>query len=128
MRFVVALFRSFVDSLKSSRVRAPKQLLSVTHDCLPEALPILAEQLRAFGARVSFSNGWSGVVASEAGELFFKYRGGSLTVTVTKDLWHFPRLMLIGGMRQTIEEANEIVLRAHAESRSFEIAQESAEA
>jgi len=122
-----ALCSKVVDRLRPSRVRAPEPL-TVTCDCLPEALPILAEQLKGFGSNVLFANCRSGIVASEAGELFFNYAHGRLSVTVTRDLGHFPRLMLIGGIKQTVGEANEIVRRAHAESRSFETAQESAEA
>ncbi len=120
-----ALFSKVVRWCRPDSVRAPEQF-SVTCDCLQEALPILAEQLKGFGCDVLFANRWSGIGASEAGEFVFKYRSGRLTVTVTKDFGHFPRLMLIGGIKQTIGEANEIVRRA-ADAR-FETSQESAEA
>ena len=87
--------------------------MEVKVKCDPRALPILAQQLRAFGARVEFQNGWSGIVASEAGEMFFRYADETLTVTVTKDQGHFARLLLIGGIKQTIEEANETIRRTN---------------
>lgn len=100
--------------LSSDGVRA-NEALTVTCNCLPEALPIVAKELRAFGARVTFEDGWAGVVASEAGTLTFKYSDGRLFVTVKEDFGHFPRLLLIGGIKQTVSEANEIARRAHAE-------------
>ena len=124
---VSALFGSFVRWLRPSSVRAP-QPVTVTCDCLPEALPILVLQLRGFGADVVVAKDWSGIVFSEAGEFVFKHQDDRLTVTVTKDLGHFPQLMLIGGIKQTIAEANELVRRAHAESRSVETILESAQA
>ena len=76
----------------------------------------MAKDLRAFGARVTFDQQWAGLVLSEAGTLFFRYDDGFLTVTVVEDKGHFSRSLMIGGVKQTIEEANEIVRRAHAEN------------
>lgn len=112
--FVLALLGKFDRWLTSDGVRA-NEAVTVTCNCLPEALPIVAKELRAFGARVSFENGWAGVVASEAGTLAFRYSDGLLFVTIKEDLGHFPRMLLIGGIKQTVSEANEIAQRAHAE-------------
>lgn len=112
--FVLALLGKFDRWLGSDGVRA-NEAVTVTCNCLPEALPIVAKELRAFGARVSFENSWAGVVASEAGTLAFQYLDGLLFVTIKEDLGHFPRMLLIGGIKQTVSEANEIARRAHAE-------------
>jgi hypothetical protein len=106
MRFILALFRSVVERFGDSNVRAPQNLL-VTCPCDPEALPIIARELRSFGARVTFERQWAGLVMSEAGTLFFRYNEGTLTIAVVEDRGHFARNLMIGGIKQTVEEANE---------------------
>jgi len=113
MTFMLALLRSVMRWLDLPGVRAPGKTC-IACECSPEAVPILAEQLRAFGARVEFDDSWSGIVVSESGTLFFSHGYGMLVVIVQEDFGHFPKALLIGGIKQTIEEANEIVRRAHA--------------
>ncbi len=123
-----ALLRSIVRWFGSSDVRAPQNLI-VLCPCEPEALPIIAEQLRAFGARVTFDRQWAGLVMSESGTLFFRYNNHVLTVSVVEDLGHFTRALMIGGVKQTVEEANEIVRRARAQNSNPSVsAEESANA
>lgn len=110
-RFVLALLGKLDRWLDGVRAN---DTVTVTCNCMPEALPIVAKELRAFGATVSFENGWAGIVTSEAGTLTFIYSDGLLRVTVKKDLGHFPRMLLIGGIKQTVSEANEVARRAHA--------------
>ena len=127
MTFVLALLRSLARHVASS-VRAPQNLI-VRCPCDPEALSIVAKDLRAFGARVTFDQQWAGLVLSEAGTLFFRYDNGFLTVTVVEDKGHFSRSLMIGGVKQTIEEANEIVRRAHGQNSDSSVsAEESAKA
>src|SRR5208337_3744453 len=66
----------------------------------------------AFGARVEFTDGWCGIVASESGTLSFTWAHSVLCVRVMEDQGHFPSALIIGGIKQTVEEANEIVRRA----------------
>lgn len=79
-----------------------------------EALPLMSAQLEQFGSRVVFEQPHSGTVESVAGCLKFKLESGALQVKVEKDHGHFPELMLIGGMRQFVEEAVEMVARKAA--------------
>lgn len=112
MTFVLALFRSLVRGLFGSGVRAPREHIVVMCSCHAEALPLIAQQLRAFGAKVTFERQWAGLVMSEAGTLFFRYDDHILTVSVVEDRGHFSRSLLIGGIKQTVEEANEMVRRS----------------
>ena len=118
-----ALLRACARWLRTSSVRAPQNLI-VTCPCEPEALSIVAKELRAFGARVTLEQQWAGFVMSEAGTLFFRYDNGFLTVTVVEDKGHFSRSLMIGGVKQTIEEANEIVRRAHGQNSDSSVAAE----
>jgi hypothetical protein len=74
-----------------------------------QVLPVLKGQLEAFGAKVHFETPSSGHVDSIAGRLRFSHHGEILTVEVVQEHGHFPGAMLIGGMRQTVEEACELV-------------------
>jgi hypothetical protein len=124
-RFAWEFYRTFRLWLKSYDVRV-LSAACVSCACEPEALPILAQQLRAFGARVSFEDQWAGLVMAESGTLFFRYEDHRLHVAIVEDHGHFPKALIIGGIKQTVEEANEIIRRAHAATRSLETAQESA--
>jgi hypothetical protein len=106
-----ALLSTIKRRLKLEGVRANEQMKIECRNVPEEAMPLIAEQLRAFGARVTFSGGWSGVVASIAGKMQFAYDRGTLTVTVLENAGHFPQALLIGGIKQTVEEACEIVRR-----------------
>lgn len=76
-------------------------------------LEILAAQLRAHGSRVIFDpTGLAGRVDSIAGSVRFElHTDGILEVTMTTDAGHFAEKMLIGGMRQMVEEARELAGR-----------------
>lgn len=110
-----ALFRSLVRGFGQLLVRAPQHLI-VRCYCEPEALSLIAQGLRSFGARVTFDKQWAGLVMSEAGTMFFRYQDHELTVTVVEDRGHFSRGLMIGGIRQTVEEANERIRRIRTES------------
>ena len=79
----------------------------MTFPCPAEALPRIAETLAAFGCTVVFERDGAGFVTSIAGELRFSHDSGTLTVEITDDRQHFPPAMLIGGIRQVVEEAVE---------------------
>jgi hypothetical protein len=70
-----------------------------------DALSVIADQLREFGVKVWFYNAYSGTGLSEAGQFTFCLWASELTVTVTEDKGHFPKALLIGGIRQLVEEA-----------------------
>jgi hypothetical protein len=121
MRFFVALFSKIVRRQKPDGVRA---LIPLTVRCerVPvEALCLLAKQLEMFGADVVFDSNRSGVVMSAAGTMSFFHDDYTLTVTIVEDLGHFPRPMVIGGIKQTVYEAVELhnVQRANAEKCNF---------
>jgi hypothetical protein len=131
MRFLLALFSKVVRRQKSDGVRA---LMPLTVRCerVPiEVLSLLAKQLEMFGADVVFGTHRSGVVMSPAGTMSFFHDEGTLWVTIVEDLGHFPRAMMIGGIKQTVYEAVELhnVGSANAESlKPFAIAEGSANA
>lgn len=114
--FLLALFSTLDRWLEPEGVRANGHMKIECKNVPEEALPLIADQLRAFGARVNFSDQWCGMVVSLAGKLFFNYKDGTLEVSVIEDEGHFPKALLIGGIKQTVEEACEIVRRDRLES------------
>lgn len=117
MHLLLALFSKMVRRLKLSRVRALKPL-TVRCERVPiEAISILEKELKMFGADVVFGTHRSGVVMSPAGTMSFFHDAGTLWVTIVEDLGHFPRAMVIGGIKQTVYEAVELhnIGRANAE-------------
>ncbi len=76
--------------------------------CPLSALPAIAAELRKFGCDVWFDNETSGDVEHAAGKLLFYHRDGLLHVEIIEDNGHFPRLLLMGGIRQMVEEAGEL--------------------
>jgi len=76
-------------------------------------LPLLARQLTAFGCVVTFDTPASGIVQCLAGRLTFTHSPDTkvFSVTITDDAGHFPRALLIGGIKQMIAEAHEAVMR-----------------
>jgi hypothetical protein len=78
------------------------------------ALPYIAAYLKEFGAVIVFTSPLSGRVYSISGGLDFFHDGNStLTVTVTSNRAHFPSRMIVGGVRQVVEEVCE-GLRGHS--------------
>jgi hypothetical protein len=76
----------------------------------PETVGVLAAELRKYGCDVGFRSLFSGQVTHAAGTVEFEHDGiHTLTCEVVTDGGHFPGLLLIGGMRQLIEEAAEDV-------------------
>lgn len=82
-------------------------MISVTHRIRREALPVLVQDLEQFGARVEFRTENWGIVHSIAGQLEFEHSEETLTVRVMDDKGHFSPLLLLGGIRQMVEEAAE---------------------
>jgi hypothetical protein len=76
-----------------------------------QALPLMADQLRGFGVKVDFEDHARGAGSCIAGRFEFTHRESELHIKVTQDHGHFPRLMLIGGIRQFVREACELVQR-----------------
>lgn len=107
---MLALFSKLVDGIKASGVRAP---ISVRCENVPiEALGLLEADLAAFDCEVIYHSNRSGLVQTHSGLLEFFHDGESLTVAVMEDRGHFPRALLIGGIKQMISEATERVHRA----------------
>jgi hypothetical protein len=77
------------------------------------ALDVLAAELRSVGMVVNFDNEsvncGSGSAEGISGRLEFLHVGEHLTVTITEDKGHFPEAMLLGGIRQLVSEAVELV-------------------
>ena len=70
-----------------------------------QALNVIAEQLRGYGAEVTFKTPYCGEVVSVAGRARFEYDGDeTLIVVVENSLGHFPPAMIRGGLRQLVEE------------------------
>jgi hypothetical protein len=75
-------------------------------------LPILAKQLEAFGAKVTFTTPTHGTVDSIAGRLGFTHSPANiLTIWVAEDAGHFAPRLLVGGIKQMVGEAREIALK-----------------
>jgi hypothetical protein len=72
-----------------------------------EALTEIAEEVRQHGLEVVFESDSRGRVTCEAGKLDFDHTDGAFAVHVTEDRGHFPEKMLIGGLRQLVEEGVE---------------------
>lgn len=79
-----------------------------------EVLPILKRQLEQFGAKVHFETETSGHVDSIAGRLAFEHANRVLTIRVVNDQGHFAPALLLGGIKQTVQEACELALREAA--------------
>ena len=77
------------------------------------AIPILVEQLESYGARFTYAgNSAEGSVCEhDSGVFRFRHEQNRLTVQLLMDFGHFPQSLLIGGIRQTVEEAVELVER-----------------
>jgi len=74
--------------------------------CPLRALPAIGAEVAKF-AHVVFENASSGFVTSISGRLKFTHDGESLQITILENHGHFPRAMLVGGMRQVVEEVVE---------------------
>lgn len=75
--------------------------------CPPAVLPRIADQLRVCGCKVIFLTDTEGMVVSIAGKIGFNHDGKVLRIGIIENAGHFSRSMLIGGIRQVIEEAVE---------------------
>ena len=73
--------------------------------CPLSALPAIAAELRKFGVAVTFEAETFGSVQHAAGKIHWQHDGEHLHVQIVDDNGHFPRLLLIGGIRQLVEEA-----------------------
>ena len=78
------------------------------------ALPLLISQMESYGARCTVDSDGSGTLEHSSGSLCFEHRGNALVVWVTKNSGHFPDRLIVGGIRQAIEEAVELVLGGKA--------------
>lgn len=72
------------------------------------AIELMAEEMRSFGALILFDNPLKGSIIHLSGEGTFEHDGkDTFTVVITKDCNHFGPRLLIGGIKQLIEEAVE---------------------
>lgn len=78
-----------------------------------EALGVLKQQLEQFGAAVRFeaTDESVGVIDSPSGKLGFRYGNGELSVSLIECRGHFAKALLVGGVRQMVEEAIELTNR-----------------
>lgn len=67
----------------------------------------MAKQLRTFGAKVTFDDESKGTIESISGKIRFNHDGKIFHLRIEKNEGHFPISMLIGGIKQFIEEAVE---------------------
>ncbi len=71
-----------------------------------ESLRAMAEELELFGPKVAFEeSGTRGHISCTSGALQFDHTDGALTVVLLENNHHFPDRMLLGGIRQFVEEA-----------------------
>lgn len=77
------------------------------HNVPASVLPSLATQLRDFGCTVEFDSEHKGTLKSVAGTMRFAHDGQHLELHLIEDHGHFPQKLLIGGIRQLIEETLE---------------------
>jgi hypothetical protein len=83
---------------------------SVRHQGVPAvAIPVLVKQLEGYGARVVFEADLTGVLHHPSGKMRFTHAGDVLSIEIIEDAGHFPPAMIIGGIRQAIEEAVEFI-------------------
>lgn len=83
--------------------------MQITFSDVPlEALDEIAWELEQYGCNVAFEEGGRrGHVSCPAGAVQFDHAEGNLTVVILLDKGHFPKGMLVGGMRQLVEEGVE---------------------
>jgi hypothetical protein len=77
------------------------------HDFPVGALPVLATELRTYGATVTFHTEHSGEVQNADGRMTFEHSGTMLIVRVVEKPAYFITALMIGGIRQTCQEAAE---------------------
>lgn len=73
-----------------------------------EALPLLVDQLMRHGAEVRFDDETSGLCSHVSGKIRFRHDAGVLHMEVFDQAGHFPPRMIVGGIRQAVEEAKEL--------------------
>jgi len=71
------------------------------------ALRTLADELAGYGAKVIFDDDTDGEVIHQDGRLTFEHTSDILSVTVVQKPAYFPLRLLVGGIRQTAQEAAE---------------------
>jgi hypothetical protein len=92
------------------------------HENVPaEAVLVLARQLEALGARVAFEAELAGVCHHPSGTMRFTHVGDMLLIEVLDHKGHFPDKMVIGGIRQMIEEAVQMVKRSGGRPESLDV-------
>jgi len=108
-------------------MQTPSAGLEVKIPCPLSALEAIAAELRKFGVQVVFITPNDGEAISIAGRLEFWHDGETLHVRVLQDLGHFSRSMLIGGMRQLVQEAVEALQGHEIESLTVPAQERAAE-
>ena len=85
------------------------ELLARLSNVPPDALQLLAEQLRKRGARVIFERPGAGRVEHPLGKLTFHHDGKQmLSVFLVGDLGSLGRSIITGRIRKTVEESVEL--------------------
>lgn len=80
-----------------------------------EALEPLASQLRHFGAVVKFGDyRTGGIISHVSGVASFDHAGDILTVKILHNPGHFPHWLLVGGIKQLVEETVEALPKPFA--------------
>ena len=87
-------------------------MLKVSVPCPPDVVGTLVTQLRGYGCEVTFESLYKGRVTHLAGVVEFEYVDAVLHATLALNNGYFADKLLIGGIRQLIEEAVEDVALA----------------
>jgi hypothetical protein len=79
----------------------------ITLPCSHDILPSIASQLEVYGMKVIFSSPTHGYTECISGKLKFSHNDGNLIVEIVENLGHFTDTIIIGGIRQVVEEIME---------------------
>jgi hypothetical protein len=77
---------------------------SISIPCELDILSPVASQLEAYGMKVIFHSPTHGYTECISGKLKFSHNDGNLIVEILENLGHFTDTIIIGGIRQVVEE------------------------
>jgi hypothetical protein len=79
----------------------------VKYECPAGVLPFIASEVEKYGCVVDWESERSGWVRSVAGAIMFRHDGNFLHCEIANNNGHFSKAMLVGGIRQLVEETME---------------------
>ena len=80
----------------------------------PQTIPALAEILERHGAKIFFTSPTSGTIDHISGKIIFQHKDDTLVLAIEHNAGHFPTRLLIGGIRQLVQETVELLSRKPA--------------